>query len=96
MTQLKHLFNFARSDEKKVIKDSVNVGAHGCTSLLTNSRKNGVLEDPVKPLLVKSIGHLTLCVVRRSPEWQLLTDLTLKGLQPNWLAVDGHVETMDQ
>ena len=63
VTQLKHLFNFARSDEKKVIKDSVNVGAHGCTSLLTTSRKNGVLEDPVKPLLVKSIGHLTLCVV---------------------------------
>ena len=59
VTQLKHLFNFARSDEKKVIKDSVNVGAHGCTSLLTTSRKNGVLEDPVKPLLVKSIGHLS-------------------------------------
>ena len=64
--QLKHLINLARND-KKVINDSVNVGAHGCTSLLTNCRKNGVLEDPVNPQLTKpkwhlakSIGHLKL------------------------------------
>ena len=61
--QSKHLFICARRNDKKITNDSVNVGAHGCISLLTNSRENGVLEDPVKPLLVKSIGHLTLCVV---------------------------------
>ena len=50
---MKHLSSFAKIDEKKVIKDSVNVNEHKWTSLLTVGRKNGVLEDPVGPLLPK-------------------------------------------
>ena len=57
VTQSKHLFIFARRNDKKVTNDSVNVGAHGCTSLLTKiGRKNGILEDPVKTPTCKVHG----------------------------------------
>ena len=65
VTQLKHLFSFAQNDAAKVLEDPTDVRAHGCDSLLTSGRKNGVLEDPVEPLLAKSFLVVSMLSVVR-------------------------------
>ena len=94
---MKHLFSFAKIDEKKVIKDSVNVNEPNELHCSQSAERTGSLKILLYPYLLSPFGHLNAQCCEISTRMAILFDLTLKELPPfSGYVLDGQVETMDQ